>query len=464
MLPIKPLIFSLCAFFSGAALSADTDYADPLRTEEALRLQGAALLAGRVAERPCAETLPVTPLSAGDAVDLALCRQPQTREIWAAARFQAAQLGVARAAWWPALDAHATSSRNRREGQSSTQHNLALSLSWLLFDGGSRQASENSAQALLDVALANRDSSVQTVFLAALQAYYTAQATQAAVLAAQESERAAQESLAAAQLRYTVGSGTPAERLQAQTAASQARLNRQRAEGEARNAQGALANALGFSATTVFALAEPAAVDGVADFRQDVDSLIRSALEQRPDLRAAQAQLRAAEANIDAARAQNWPTLSLSAGPSWQRLEGEHSRGNSLGLSLNIPLFDGFETHYRMRAAQAQRDVRQAQHESLQQRVSLDVWKAYQNVQTALEAVQTTRDLLASAEQSERVALGRYKAGVGTVLDVLSAQSALASARVQRIQATLDWQVYRASLAQAMGALDERVLTTAERP
>ena len=66
--------------------------------------------------------------------------------------------------------------------------------------------------------------------------------------------------------------------------------------------------------------------------------------------------------------------------------------------------------------------------------------------------------LVASAEQSERVALGRYKAGVGSVLDVLSAQSALASARVQRIQAEMDWNVYRASLAQAMGSLDYSLL------
>ena len=97
--------------------------------------------------------------------------------------------------------------------------------------------------------------------------------------------------------------------------------------------------------------------------------------------------------------------------------------------------------------------------------MTLDVWQAYQRLQTAAEAVQTTRDLLASAEQSERVALGRYKAGVGTVLDVLNAQSALAAARMQRIQSELDWYVYRAVLAQAMGALDDSLLAAApERP
>jgi outer membrane protein TolC len=93
--------------------------------------------------------------------------------------------------------------------------------------------------------------------------------------------------------------------------------------------------------------------------------------------------------------------------------------------------------------------------------VALDVWKAYQSLTTASQSLKTTIDLVASAEQAERVALGRYKAGVGTVLDLLTAQSALASARLQRIQAALDWFVFRATLAQSVGALDYTLLQPA---
>ena len=56
------------------------------------------------------------------------------------------------------------------------------------------------------------------------------------------------------------------------------------------------------------------------------------------------------------------------------------------------------------------------------------------------------------------MALGRYKAGVGNILDVLNAQSALATARLQRIQALLDWNVSRAMLAKAVGTLDHSLL------
>jgi outer membrane protein TolC len=70
--------------------------------------------------------------------------------------------------------------------------------------------------------------------------------------------------------------------------------------------------------------------------------------------------------------------------------------------------------------------------------------------------VLTAEDLLASAQQSSEVALGRYKAGVGTVLDLLAAQSALADARAQRVQARLAWSVSLAQLTHDAGLLDVR--------
>ena len=68
---------------------------------------------------------------------------------------------------------------------------------------------------------------------------------------------------------------------------------------------------------------------------------------------------------------------------------------------------------------------------ALEDQVILDVWSSYYAVQTASQRVATTRDLLASAPQSADVARGRYKAGVGSILDLLTAQSALADARAR---------------------------------
>lgn len=445
----------LCAVAAAAGLE------DPFDTDGMAPLRPSPRLAGNLTAPPCASALPATALGVVDVVDLALCNNPQTREVWAAARAQAATLGVAQSAWLPSLDGKATISRQWSEGVSTQQRTAALTLSWLLFDFGGRVATVENARQLLAAAVATQDATVQSLFLAALQSYYAAQAGRAAVDALREAERAARESLDAAATRYQVGVATPADRLQAQTAWSQASLNRIRAEGDLRNALGSLANIMGFDAGQTFALTDIPSLAPDAAFDRDLAALVAEARQRRPDLKAAEAQVNAARASAHAARAAGLPSVSLAAGPTWQEVGSVTSHGGALGVTVNVPLFAGFATHYRVRAAQAQVAVREAQRERLEQQVALDVWKAYQSLVTATQTLKTTADLVASAAASADVALGRYKAGVGNILDVLSAQSALASARQQRIQATLDWNVYRATLAQAMGTLDYGLLQPA---
>jgi outer membrane protein TolC len=121
---------------------------------------------------------------------------------------------------------------------------------------------------------------------------------------------------------------------------------------------------------------------------------------------------------------------------------------------LSFPLFDGFSSRYRTEQAEAQADAAEAQAQGLSQQVALEVWTSYQAAQTAARRVRASKDLLASATQSEQVAAGRYHEGAGSVLDLLAAQSALANARAQDVQARADWLVAMAALARDTGVLD----------
>jgi outer membrane protein TolC len=84
------------------------------------------------------------------------------------------------------------------------------------------------------------------------------------------------------------------------------------------------------------------------------------------------------------------------------------------------------------------------------------VFTAYYNLQTATERVRTAADLLASATESESVARGRYREGVGSIVDLLIAQSALADARAQDAQARWQWHSSLAQLAHDVGILGLR--------
>jgi TolC family type I secretion outer membrane protein len=433
--------------------------ADPFGTDAIVSPRPALRQAGNTLGDPCAPQQLDHALSLLEVVNLALCNNPQTHVAWANSLAQAAQVGVNKAGYLPSVSLSASDDRTKTAATPSVnQRSAGVTLSYLLYDFGARSANLENARQLLYAANATQDSTVQSVFLAAVQVFYQTQANYAALDAELESERVAKESFAAAEARYKAGSATPADKLQAQTAYSQATLNRITADGNFKNSQGTLANMLGLDANRNVALAGANTTVMPDDFEGNINSLIDEARLRRPDLQAAAAQVKAAEASADVARAAGRPTISLTASANQNNTAGINTNNSLAGINLSVPIFSGFAPTYRVRAAEAQVEAKNSQFEQIRLQVALDVWTAYQHLTTATQSLRSTADLLNSAEQSERVVLGRYKAGVGSMLDVLNAQSALASARQQRIQSTLNWNVSRATLAQAMGSLDASLL------
>ncbi len=450
------------------APAAAMDWSDP----HAVGLLPAPGAAGSITgvSRLCPGVDAQRPLGIADVVDRVLCASPHSQEAWAHARFQAAQVGVARAPFLPGVGVDASLGRDWSEteggpGRSANRLSASASLSYLLYDFGGREVALENARQLFRAASASQDSVVQGLFLAAIQGYYQVHAAQAAVESALEAERAAQASLDAATVRHRVGVGTPADRLQAQTAHSQAVLNRIRAEGELRTARGTLASLMGLDADQPYVLAPVPAEPAYDDFQANVGELIAEARRSRPDLAAAEARVRAAQAGIDAARAAGKPSVTLSTHLGYaDRQFGPATRSGGIGLSITVPLFTGFASTYRIRAAQEQAAATQAARDRLRLQIALDVWNAYQTLQTETQSVRTSRDLVASAERNAEMALGRYKAGVGNIIDLITAQAALASARAQRIQATFSWDIARAGLVYAMGLLDDVPADTVRAP
>lgn len=450
------LLASVLSVFANAAAAATSD---PLGTD-ALMPPRPALRMGDPSVDPCATQPLDHALNLQEIVNLALCNNPQTHVAWANSLVQAAQIGVSKSAYLPGISLNAADNRTSGTAPGVTQRSVGVTFSYLLYDFGSRSANLENSRQLLAAAIATQDSTVQSVFLAAVQDYYQVQATSTALNSAMESERAGKESFDAAEARYNAGSATPADKLQAQTAYSQATLNRITADGNLRNAQGTLANMLGLDANHDVQLTSANTVAIPENFEGDVRTLIDQARQHRPDLLAAAAQVKAAQAGTDVARAAGRPTISLNASSTQYNYSGINSHGSLVGINLNVPLFSGYSTTYHVRFAEAQLDAKNAQFQQVRLQVALDVWTAYQDLTTATQSLRTSADLLDSAQQSARVALGRYKAGVGSILDVLNAQSALASARLQRIQSTFNWNISRATLAQAMGSLDTGLLQT----
>jgi len=409
---------------------------------------------------PCSTKNYDKPLSLVDVTEAALCNNPQTREVYANARVQAAQVGVARSLFFPSVTdtLSATENKNRTTNYSNATNRIVAS--YLLYDFGSRDANLENANELLRAASATQNTTVQTVLLTAVNAFYQVHATRAVLNASIDSERLYQESFKSAEAKYIAGVATPADKLQAQTSFANATLTKLKNEGALKIAYGNLANIMGVPANINFQMAD-SQLDVIPELvDQDIEALIEQARIQRPDLIASEAQLKASLAKIEAVKADAKPKVRIDASNQYdENLLGQTSQNTSqIGIFLSIPLFEGYKPTYLIRSAEATAELNASKRDQLKLQVSLDVWTAYQNLKTANESISASNVLVLSAEESSRVALGRYKEGVGNIIDTLNAQNALANAKQQKIQSVLNWNIARTTLAQSIGVLDNAMI------
>ncbi|HET8701955.1 MAG TPA: TolC family protein, partial [Nitrococcus sp.] len=235
---------------------------------------------------------------------------------------------------------------------------------------------------------------------------------------------------------------------------SGALLALQQTRGQLAAFRGQLASVIGYSADTFIPLQPLGKKINLRPPAQSIAQLLAAARSSRPELLAAKAQEQVAAAELRTAIGQGRPSLTLNAGAGRIGILGQPTVSQySAQLNIQIPLFAGFANVAAERQARAEIAVSQASTAELLRQVELEVWQAYQSVQTAAATIKSSAAQLRSATQAVRVTQARYRSGLDTILSVLSAQATLATARVQHIQAQLNWFAALAALGHAVGGL-----------
>lgn len=410
------------------------------------------LVAHASATPPCGDPAPPNPLSLGAAIDFALCNASTTRISWAQARAQQAALDKAQAALRPDLSASLNVTGDRTDGKNSQQQRATVQLAYTLFDFGQRDARISQASELLSAAQAASDSAIANQWLNTATAYFQVGKVIAQIDAARTTEASAQANLAAANRQLAVGTASPLDVLQTKAALSQAVLDRTKAESQLAIAKGNLAVTMGISPTQLPTLL-PISDTAPTMITAQLDQLLQQAIQQRPEVRQALNNLHAADAAIKAAHSSSKPSLSLGASVSTSRMASPvtHNDSGSLGLTLSIPFDLSGATAASIREVKAQQAARQAELDRTRLNAESDAWQAYHNLRSALDTAQAAEDVVTHARKVYDAALARYQAGVSSLLDVLTAQSARANAEQQHITARFDWYTARSALAYALG-------------
>jgi outer membrane protein len=403
-------------------------------------------------------------LALGDVVDIALRNNPQTQLSWAQARAGAAQYGAAAASYLPTVDAAVNGSYSQTTvgqtlGGTGTRRVVtpSVTLSYLLFDFGGRSGTVAAARAAAVALDLTHNATLQNVALQVESAYFGYQANRELVAAFQLSVAEADTNLASAQQRNRAGVATIADVLQAETLLAQAQLDLETAQGNFEVSRGALATAMGLPANARYGLAPTNDSISVALVATDVDTLINRALVNRPDLAAARVQILQAQAEVRVARSAEFPSVTLGSNVTHPISSQTNATGTTFGLTLGVavPIFN-LARPYNVMAAQAQVDAFNARAGLLRTQVAQEVYTSYYQMQTATQRTRTADVLLASATRSEAAARARYRGGVGTILDLITAQAALANARAQQAQARWIWANALAQLTHDVGVLGPR--------
>lgn len=400
------------------------------------------------------------PLTLVQLTSLAQENNPSTKVAWAQIQESDAGVALARAGYWPQVTGQINAQRSSfvnfsgTSSGSQTRYGPSVSLSYLLWDFGNRAGGLDSAKFTLASARLARNQTLQDVILKVEQDYYQVSGLRALVDANKQSVQDAEASLDAAHQRQRTGLATIGDVYQAEAALAGVRLALQQTEGQLAAARGQLATTVGYSPDVNLPLAPWHKKIDIALPKQSIADLLDQARNVHPSLLAAKANQQAALANLEATRAKGLPSLSFDANAGITRTVGVADSSNySAGITVSIPIFAGFGDQAAIRQAQARVDVEQATVDQLRQQVELEVWQAYQNLKTTSATLDTSAAQLKSARQATEVASARYKAGLASILDVLSAQSTLATARAQQVQAQLNWFAGLAALGHAVGGL-----------
>lgn len=437
---------------------------DPLWTQPDRLKNGAALPDESLL--PCPVQIDFKrPLALGDAVDIALCNNPQVSAAWAQIKVQAGTLGEARAAYLPTINGSYSRLKNSTTypatsnmPNSFTMGNQAYgSFNWRLFDFGGRAANRESANQLLAAAMSGHDAALQKVMASTIQAYFDAMSGKALFEARRQMADLAENTLNATKRREMKGAAALSDSLQASTALAKAQLNESRSGGDYHKVLGVLKQAMGIPASTQINL--PAQVEGYQQTDiKDLNSWLIEAEEKHPAIKQARTKWASDKAKITATRSEGLPTLD---GTAYISRNGYPNQGLSYvnqtvvagGITINFPIFEGFGRTYKVRGAEAQAALSEAQLQDTTNQILTDVIRAHADAVTSLGTLKASERLLTTAREAVQSSQRRYDRNAADILELLNTESALADAQQERIRALAEYRSARLRLLANTGIL-----------
>lgn len=206
-----------------------------------------------------------------------------------------------------------------------------------------------------------------------------------------------------------------------------------------------------------FTIARPS-TEGVRDrLLLTPEAIYEEAVEIKPVVKSELIRLKSAERNIALAKSSFMPSLSVSGGvgSNYYSSSGRVSKGfgtqmtdnfsQSLGISLNIPVFSGFANRNQMRTARLQLDHQKLQLESARKSLFKEIQQAYYNALGARDKYTSSLAAARSAEDAFELARAKYENGKSGITEFNEAKTRYMSAESELVKARYEY-LYQSEL------------------
>lgn len=229
-----------------------------------------------------------------------------------------------------------------------------------------------------------------------------------------------------------------------------------------------LRNTIGVTNKEEFALTDSLSFQSVdEELLKRAESLV---LELNPGLSAVKRQVELNGAVVSAERSSYLPTIAAFGQYQYQAAKNEFNfstndfyKGSTVGVSLSMSLFQGFQTYARVEQAQLEQRKSQEQQVNLERTLQTGLHSILGNLQQARKRVEVQGRTVEMAERGYKIVTARFLSNAATQLEVNDAQLALTQAKVNRVQAIYDYLVASADLDQLIGRLPGYLLETEEK-
>ena len=190
---------------------------------------------------------------------------------------------------------------------------------------------------------------------------------------------------------------------------------------------------------------------------------IDTSLVWNSDLRQLDLRGRQLEKSLELYKSQYYPTIAVTGNYMYMSMNNDFRFGDykwnpysTIGLSISIPIFDGFKKRNDIRQTRISIEQMKWQREDIVRNLNLAVSSNINNMSNYVEQVLSTKDVVAQARKGYEIARKLYDTGMGTLLDVNTAQLGLTQASLAFNQAIYNFLTSKAELDKTLGMDSDR--------